>query len=570
MATSIKRTIQAGALALKRHRDGRHFKYSHLSIHRRQIRILVLSPGRYNDELRAEVRFVNIDDPHHLRYEAVSHSCAVTTGDLKPIKVGTTRRLWVQPTIAVMLQHLRYQDENRALWIDQLCINQDDLVEKSAQALMVTDVFKAADRAVVWLGPEGADSSNAFSLLEDLGWMVEFDFDNMRMRPSAAGIDEPSWADPKEELPYDQDGVWSVYELIYRTWFGRVSSRQEIAAKPANATVVCGFRTISWDLLRTALGCFANKPRAHLESPDSPVELRFARRYDMILLLCQTNKVYDLCTLLEQSRLFSCPNPLDRIYSVLSLAVNSDPFMGLTPNYELSKTELYLDTTFRHINYTKTTNILASCEGASVSLAASEMPSWVPDWSRKRRANAMPLHFASSHSEARVQIESNILHAHAIQCGTVKSTVDLFSDYVPVLRALAAIRRCAPLDVLTSSYNGQCSLLEAYCATLAWGLFDCLHSPPVETYPNSETSTEALRRLLATPTDPVSLGSAAQAADENAELQPKQELEDPRLVSLRTKLREADVEATFETTDDLLEPSILRAAGINVQDIQLV
>ncbi|KAK4125812.1 heterokaryon incompatibility, partial [Parathielavia appendiculata] len=50
-----------------------------------------------------------------------------------------------------LLRHLRLRDESRRLWIDQICINQKDEVEKGAQIRLMTEIYAGASPVVIWL-----------------------------------------------------------------------------------------------------------------------------------------------------------------------------------------------------------------------------------------------------------------------------------------------------------------------------------------------------------------------------------------------------------------------------------
>ena len=40
----------------------------------------------------------------------------------------------------------------RVIWIDQLCINQADIVEKSSQVAMMPRIYKSCKEVILWLG----------------------------------------------------------------------------------------------------------------------------------------------------------------------------------------------------------------------------------------------------------------------------------------------------------------------------------------------------------------------------------------------------------------------------------
>jgi hypothetical protein len=44
-------------------------------------------------------------------------------------------------------------------WYDALCINQNDIQERTAQVQLMGEIFKNANPVVAWLGPEGDHST---------------------------------------------------------------------------------------------------------------------------------------------------------------------------------------------------------------------------------------------------------------------------------------------------------------------------------------------------------------------------------------------------------------------------
>jgi hypothetical protein len=60
------------------------------------------------------------------------------------------------------LAHLRNHAFERILWIDAICINQEDQAEKEHQIQSLTNIYGQASRVVVWLGEAADDSDLAF------------------------------------------------------------------------------------------------------------------------------------------------------------------------------------------------------------------------------------------------------------------------------------------------------------------------------------------------------------------------------------------------------------------------
>lgn len=65
------------------------------------------------------------------------------------------------------------RDTNRlhgeTLWVNALCINQSDLVERGRQVKRMGGIFGGPSRVMVWIGP-AADGSEKVAELVDLLW----------------------------------------------------------------------------------------------------------------------------------------------------------------------------------------------------------------------------------------------------------------------------------------------------------------------------------------------------------------------------------------------------------------
>lgn len=67
-----------------------------------------------------------------------------------------------------VLERLRFQDASRILWIDGICINQDDSEEQSQQVMLMKQVYQQAEMVLYWIGEEKDDSEAAFRIISRL------------------------------------------------------------------------------------------------------------------------------------------------------------------------------------------------------------------------------------------------------------------------------------------------------------------------------------------------------------------------------------------------------------------
>lgn len=108
----------------------------------------------------------------------------------------------VSPELFMALRFLRSSRKDRYLWIDAICINQEDLVEKNQQVGMMDSIYANARQVRVWLGEASKTSSLAFKFIKEE--VLQF---------------------PKSETLFSNVGAadkWmAVFEVMQRPWFNR-------------------------------------------------------------------------------------------------------------------------------------------------------------------------------------------------------------------------------------------------------------------------------------------------------------------------------------------------------------
>ncbi|TKA83542.1 hypothetical protein B0A55_00489 [Friedmanniomyces simplex] len=60
----------------------------------------------------------------------------------------------ITDALLVALQHLRHPTISVMLWIDQICIDQEDMKDKESQIKLMGAIYQRAWNTVIWLGPE--------------------------------------------------------------------------------------------------------------------------------------------------------------------------------------------------------------------------------------------------------------------------------------------------------------------------------------------------------------------------------------------------------------------------------
>ncbi len=133
------------------------FKYTPFE-NARSIRILTLHPSTDSRApLRGDLAVQSLDDFHHgdgsaPPYEAISY----VWGDSRRTAslLCNSSALNITQSIHDALVRIRLPDAPRRLWADQVCINQEDVAERSRQVDLMNLVYKNATQVLVWLGPD--------------------------------------------------------------------------------------------------------------------------------------------------------------------------------------------------------------------------------------------------------------------------------------------------------------------------------------------------------------------------------------------------------------------------------
>ncbi|KAI1742716.1 heterokaryon incompatibility protein-domain-containing protein [Xylaria scruposa] len=146
------------------------------------IRILSLAASEtFTDPIHVSLSIASLENQP--TYEALSY-CWGDASD-KRLIFCDGRPFPVGQNLEEALRHLRQSEGARILWIDAICINQNDLSERASQVKLMRHIYRTASRVLVWLGGHSAHSDLVFPLCErmmetwgDLYLDDSFDFED--------------------------------------------------------------------------------------------------------------------------------------------------------------------------------------------------------------------------------------------------------------------------------------------------------------------------------------------------------------------------------------------------------
>lgn len=143
------------------------------------------------------------------------------------------------------------------LWVDAVCINQDDLLERSAQVPCMPQIYRSARRVLTWLGSGAESSELAFLALGNLGKQVELTASGVLV--SSPNSEHQDWHQSQVPLLYD-DATWHALDCLFqRPIFERLWIVQESHLSNRQSIWQCGHDQVSWSLARRAAACLSQK-----------------------------------------------------------------------------------------------------------------------------------------------------------------------------------------------------------------------------------------------------------------------------------------------------------------------
>jgi len=130
-------------------------------------------------------------------------------------------QLSVRANLYQALSHLRDEFVQRILWIDALCINQEDDKEKGHQVQSMAKIYAKASRVIVWLGVSADDSDLALGSV--LRAAQERNADSDSAADDARNQQLSFMPSGQQQQPVDPEvSRQKILKLLEREWFQRI------------------------------------------------------------------------------------------------------------------------------------------------------------------------------------------------------------------------------------------------------------------------------------------------------------------------------------------------------------
>lgn len=331
--------------------------YEALSPPKDMIRILRILPGVEGQELQC---FVHAEHRSTAKYEALSY----VWGDPKLqrfIKLNGTRYA-IGKNLYECLVHLRRATSERDLWVDTLCINQADADERSQQVVLMGDLYKKAERVVVWLGFGAKGVRELFC--------------------QASGHHETDSNDAEQAFQPLQPGQSdAIQHLLGSPWWSRVWTVQELIL--GSSTIVqYGNLSMSWESFCQMIDRSAGQMRpADLKRLGTFHAQYLALKYERQLYSQQVVRRFPLLERIYTFRGKQASLTVDKIFGFYGLL--EDPSAEMLPQYGRHPNIIEEHFAIDFINRYKSLAVMAVAELTTIerSNGGTLRWEWFPCWS---------------------------------------------------------------------------------------------------------------------------------------------------------------------------------------------
>lgn len=134
-----------------------------------EIRLVVVKPGKMEDPVQCAWETVRLaDDPE---FCALSYCWGTDQRDSVDIAIQSDtaqRSFRIGKSVEEAIRRLRHTDKPLRIWIDAMCINQNDMEERSQQVALMRSIYTRAEKVHIWLGEGEPAVATCLRIIRDI------------------------------------------------------------------------------------------------------------------------------------------------------------------------------------------------------------------------------------------------------------------------------------------------------------------------------------------------------------------------------------------------------------------
>ena len=396
--------------------------YKELNFQDREIRVIALLPGQWSETIRCVLTVVSLGK--RPSYQALSY----VWGDpsIQHEILVNQQHFPVTHNLHLALRRLRDTSAVRMIWIDALCINQENVDERNQQVRLMGDIYRKASEVLIWLGddeyPVAAASIVWHGDARDavmVGTCFREDGADHQVLPVPApalgeifvafvflGImtsdthlyDLPFFKDAKDSnSSFSITNQWrqlirALQRLTNVPWWNRIWILQE-AVLSTHALVHFGNLVLPWELITQGCDnlarhyntcCERHVGQLSFADQNALTEFkRVVREVDMLREGRDRGMMTSLSQLLRATLSRNATDERDKVYALLSLVTHWHGREPIYPDYAASTAAVYARAVMSEIQGSRSLQILQGIPMDGIA----KLPSWVT----KAGSNIMPV-----------------------------------------------------------------------------------------------------------------------------------------------------------------------------------
>ncbi|XTI94194.1 ankyrin repeat-containing domain protein [Cenococcum geophilum] len=305
------------------------YKYLPIDLGGPAIRLLRLLRGNLTDNIQCDLFEGWINQLEGgIPYDALSYTWESTEKPAKITVNGSTMHVTLNLYIA--LQHLRFEDKDRILWIDAICIDQENHQERGHQVQQMSCIYKEAEQVVIWLGQSTEEADLTMDFIKQLHE------DNVAIggdwRSLAKFWMHTRYPDLEDRMRWRK----GMEFILGRPWFSRIWILQEIANARV-ATILCGKKSVSARTFAQVPPLIGLQPHPHCQAI-LDIMPGLSRKVSW------WSDKRNLHTLLAKFRGSQATDERDIIYALLGISSDACRSDILLPDYTKSLQQVIRDT----------------------------------------------------------------------------------------------------------------------------------------------------------------------------------------------------------------------------------
>lgn len=325
--------------------------YRTLNSNIREIRLLELQPAPFDEQIQVKLSSTSLDDA--CDYEALSYRWGQADFSQEINVDGQPFR--VTKNLEVALRYLRNESSPRTLWVDAICINQTDNLERNHQVTLMKDIYTHCTTDLAWLGPSPSSEDRPYFAKDDQEF-TQYIIQGLELMERIAKKDKNTLTElePNREeegqwvLPLKKQRVLDAAFRLAPIW-SRIWVMQEFSCA-ARVVLVAGHHTLNWDAVAGFLGDTPYSDAFHLYCVHGLLELATSHTFEFVQFIQHQRQIArdvaegkttsTLMDVLARFKFAQSTDRRDKIFGLLGLVSERH---GITVDYNKTAEQIFAE-----------------------------------------------------------------------------------------------------------------------------------------------------------------------------------------------------------------------------------